>query len=242
MIAIIQDFHDQKLSFAMLIRRLSEHEWFLPTIEDQPSLQRINDDFFLSISTNRETFAKAHPDSDAKPIVKDFTWIFENIPEDLEGLLIDFNSEHALQVPSQYFPFCQQCLDCSKVEGIFKNETSQEELVSTLREYSSYLLAIIQDEEGTANIALAPDHQNRQLIAVFTAPDCFQAFEQAAAGKLGNLTIDEVSGETLFANLSQLPIDGLVFNCYGPVQPQAIDKMLINALGERNNNENTSNS
>ena len=241
MISSIQDFHDQKLSFAMLIRSLSQHEWFLPSIEDQPFLQQINDEFFLSLSTNRESFSKAHPDSEVKPIVKNFTWIFENLPEDLEGLLIDLNSEHALQLPSQYFSFCQQILDCSKVENIFKKDASQEELLSTLRAYPSYLLAIIQDEEGTANIALAPDHQNRKLIAVFTAPDCFKAFEQAAEGKLGDLTIDEVSGEKLFTNLSQLPIDGLVFNCYGPVQPQAIGKVLINSLGKIKDKENTPN-
>ena len=232
MISSIQDFHDQKLSFAMLLRRLSQHEWLLPSIEEQPFLQQVDDELFLSLSTSREAFSKAHPDLEVKPIIQNFTWIFENLPEDLEGFLIDLNSEHALQIPSQYFSFCQQILECSKVENVFKKETSQEDLLSTLRAYPSYLLAIIQDEEGTANIALAPDHQNRQLIAVFTAPDCFQAFEQAAEGKLGDLTIDEVSGEKLFANLSQLPIDGLVFNCYGPVQPQAIGKMLIDSLGE----------
>lgn len=235
MITAIQDFQAQKLSFAMLIRQMAQHEWLLPSIEEQPFLQQIDEQLFLSVSSTREMFSKAHSDPEIKPIIKDFEWVINNLPEDLAGLLIDMNTEHAIQLPAQYFGFCKQIIACSKIETIFTKEISQEELLQTLRSYSSYLLPIIRDEEGTANIALAPDHQNRQLIAVFTAPDCFQAFQKAAEGKLGNLTVDEVSGEKLFTDLSQLPIDGLVFNCYGPVQPQAIGKSLINSLGRIDN-------
>lgn len=230
MITAIQDFQAQKISFAMLIRQLVEHEWLLPSIEEQPFLQQIDDELFLSISSNRDTFSQTHVDPEVKPIIKTFEWIFDNLPEDLAGLLIDMNTEYAIQLPNQYFEFCQQIIACATVENIFSQQISQEELITKLRAYSSYLLPIIRDEDGNANIALAPDHQNRQLIAVFTAPDCFQAFQTAAEGKLGNLTIDEVPGEKIFADLSQLPIDGLVFNCYGPVRPQAIGKTLIDQL------------
>ena len=230
MITAIQDFQAQKLSFAMLIRHIAQHDWFIPSIEEQPFLQQINGELFLSISSNRESFSKTHSDPEVKPLIKNFEWIMNNLPEELAGLLIDMSLDHATQLPSQYFEFCKQIVACSKIETIFTKEVSEEELLQTLRSYSSYLLPIIQDEEGTTNIALAPDHQNRQLIAVFTAPDCFQAFQYAAQGKLGNVTVDEVSGEKLFSDLSQLPIDGLVFNCYGPVQPQAIGKSLIDSL------------
>lgn len=231
MITAIQEFQAQKISFAMLVRHMVQHEWLLPSIEEQPFLQQIEDDLYLSISTSREIFEKIHTDPEVKPIKKGFDWIFSNLPEDLAGILVDMKMEHAVQLPSQYFDFCKQIIACSKIETIFSQQISQEDLLEALRSYSSYLLPIIRDEEGTANIALAPDHQNRQLIAVFTAPDCFQAFQIAAEGKLGNLTVDEVSGEKLFADLSQLPIDGVVFNCYGPVQPQAIGKYLIDSLG-----------
>ena len=230
MINAIQEFQSQKLSFAMLIRHMTQHEWLLPSIEEQPFLQQIEEELFLSLSSNREIFAQTHSDPEVKPIGKNFDWIFSNLPEDLAGFLIDMGTEHAIQLPSQYFDVCKQIIVCSTIENIFSQEISQEELLKTLRAYSSYLLPIIRDEEGNANIALAPDHQNRQLIAVFTAPDCFQAFQRAAEGKLGNLTVDEISGEKLFADLSQLPIDGVVFNCYGPVRPQAIGKSLIDSL------------
>jgi hypothetical protein len=94
---------------------------------------------------------------------------------------------------------------------------------SRVRNYEHYLLPVFDfGPEGYA-LALAPDNQGRALAAIFTAEDGFEAFVQALAetADIGRLRSVEIPGPVLFAQLAQMSLDGLVFNCSGPVPPVA---------------------
>ena len=42
--------------------------------------------------------------------------------------------------------------------------------------------------------------------------------------------MDLIDGEKLFTQLNLLPLEGLVFNCYGPVATLALNKETIHQL------------
>ena len=46
---------------------------------------------------------------------------------------------------------------------------------------------LVQDASGQNHVALAPDHQQRALVAVFTAEDAAQRFLQAATEEIGTI-------------------------------------------------------
>ena len=104
-------------------------------------------------------------------------------------------------------------------------------MLEQLLRYQGYCLPLIQSPSGKRHIALAPDPDGRKLAAIFTAKDSLSAFVQHAGTSLGEeLIVDEPSGETLLPYLITLPIDGIVFNCYGPPSPKALHKASLERL------------
>lgn len=89
-------------------------------------------------------------------------------------------------------------------------------------DYQHYLLAVVNRGSGYS-LALAPDSRGRSLAAVFTAQDNFDAFcgEQGPTNLGVQIMPFELTGEKLFAQLQQMQLDGLVFNCSGPSKPVA---------------------
>ena len=70
---------------------------------------------------------------------------------------------------------------------------------------------------------MAPDTKGRALAAVFTADDAYDAFAPDAKAQAGADPVQrlQLSGVALFNILQKLQIDGIVFNCAGPVTPVA---------------------
>ena len=79
-----------------------------------------------------------------------------------------------------------------------------------------------QGEAG--DIVLAPDAQDRELAAVFTAPDACRHFEKSMqlAGVLDEVTVQTVDGSELFGQLQYAGIDGVVFNPLTPLPVRAL--------------------
>ena len=67
--------------------------------------------------------------------------------------------------------------------------------MAALKDFDAYYLPLVQDSNGQNHVALAPDNQQRALVAVFTAEDAAQRFMQAATGKLNKLQMDIITGE-----------------------------------------------
>ena len=110
-------------------------------------------------------------------------------------------------------------------------------ILEALRDFATYHVPLIRTPDGSSHIALAPDAQGRKLAAIFTAEDTLQEFLRIAKDALGeNIIIDITPGYKLFEYLRDLPIEGVVFNCNGPIAPCAITLQMVNMiLNDRSN-------
>ena len=98
----------------------------------------------------------------------------------------------------------------------------EEHPLSLLREHDGYHLLMRATADGHSQLVLAPDARGRQLAAVFTAEDCLQAFMDRVLTQVKPLPLSlMLSGQELFERLVAMPLQGIVFNCAGPVQPHA---------------------
>jgi ABC-type enterobactin transport system permease subunit len=91
-----------------------------------------------------------------------------------------------------------------------------------VRDYQAYVLAVVR-HEGRPRLLMAPDQKGRVLAAVFTASDAFEAFGPDAKARSGGDEVQEMrlDGRRLFTVLQAMQLDGIVFNCAGPVAPVA---------------------
>ena len=232
----LQLFQQEQISFARLLRHIVQQDtWFLPAKDGQPILRQSKARRFLSLYSSKELLQTeelyASHDFAMEILEKSGCWIAEHLP-DADAIVIDPNQAHAMQIPQQYFGQLQYMQRGLELEFHLQNDMQSVQIKEILLNHPSYFLGIVQDEQGRNNLTLAPDNQNRPLVAVFTAQDCLENFIQAANGMLGNIQTDIVSGKQLFTQLNLLPIEGLVFNCYGPVPPTALRKEFIAQLSQ----------
>jgi hypothetical protein len=113
--------------------------------------------------------------------------------------------------------------------------------VATLLDFDHYHLltttvpATPGTEAAEPRLALAPDAQNRVLGAVFTtemSADLHSQWMYDNGPEGLEITRRRFDGRTLWRILAQLTeLDGLVFNCRGPLQPKAFSLGLAQWLG-----------
>lgn len=234
-------FADQLLSaqqqpnihHAEIFRLLSRHPiWFIPAREGQPLLQQHQGQNHLHIYST-DSYLQEHHHDGIESIEFTSTWLFNNLPP-VQSIIIDGHTEHALQIPDGLFDSLTRMTNSLHLETILETQAKDDSFLNALKEFEGYYLPLVQDANGQNHVALAPDHQQRALVAVFTAEDAAHRFIQAAADKLDNLQMDIVDGTKLFHHLDMLSLDGMVLNCYGPTQPVALNKSTISALASVN--------
>ena len=84
----------------------------------------------------------------------------------------------------------------------------------TIRTFDTYYF-IMEDEKY---VTLAPDPSGRKLAAIFTASDALDIF--LGGNQKPSQRPIPIGGEALFSALRKMPLDGIVFNCSGPVRPR----------------------
>ncbi len=90
------------------------------------------------------------------------------------------------------------------------------------REFGGYMVVVVKAKDGTETVAMAPDDKGRKLVAVFTAPDTVRAFVDQNKSRLaGSVRVLHYTGAKLFKTLTSRQMDGIVFNCSGPIVPRA---------------------
>ncbi len=85
-------------------------------------------------------------------------------------------------------------------------------------DYSGYLIGHVPSGGSTA-VSMAPDPNGRELLAAFTSYEAFLAYV-AATGQ-HDMQPRQCKGGEFWALVTQIPADGLVFNCMGPAKPVA---------------------
>jgi hypothetical protein len=147
--------------------------------------------------------------------------VFAGLPAEADVDVIGINeySPPEMHYRSQQVPALQQWARAVRVERTLATPAPD---LGTVKRFDSYYVVMQRLEGDEHALTLAPDKRGRKLAAVFTAPDTAEAFlrDQGDGGiKFAPVTV-AVGGEQLFRDLQNLPIDGIVFNCVGPVPPR----------------------
>jgi hypothetical protein len=153
--------------------------------------------------------------------------IFGILEDDLAGVEINPSLQDAVHYVQEQIPQLRQWANSIRVEEALATIDFEETPLGLLKDYTNYFLVLRRAGADSAHLVLAPDSQGRALAAVFTAEDALQFFLDAIAPSADFDPVPvRVNGEQLFAQLNELPLDGVVFNCSGPIQPRAYGKRL----------------
>ena len=141
--------------------------------------------------------------------------LLRNLPGGARGLGLDLASHHGVAIFARDLPLLQELGQAVLVEEILAGTSQRANQHELLREYAGYRV-FWQGQQPL----LAPDPQGRRLVAVFTAEDTFEAFR--AQQNAWNTPHTKLDGGSLFGQLRAAPVDGVVFNCAGPIAPSAV--------------------
>ncbi len=143
----------------------------------------------------------------------------------LHAVHIDPLTDDALTLESDLFARLNVVADAVRVERALlqlrRGTARVGAQLAAVRSFAAWHVALHDSPDG-ARFAHAPDPRRRSLAAVFTLNDAFECFAQtldAAAQSTLRRTI--MNGETLFTELLDAGLDGIVFNCQGPTEPVA---------------------
>ena len=232
-------FHAGELPFRALLRSIIAHDgWMIPASPEdleRPVLWRMDDKLWLlAFTSNGHLESYLDKENADRSQRVDGRWLFGGLIPPVQGLVLDAGQPHGTQFNEEKFEYLRLWAQSLQVEMLLATMQIDGEGLQLLRGFDGYRLPIVRSESGKAHIALAPDAQGRKLAAVFTAEDCLEAFLQDAQGAYGDgLIVDTLDGASLFAQLNALPLDGVVFNCSGPVKPSAVSLEMIGALVEK---------
>ena len=217
--------HDPSVHFSDVLRAIVTHEiWWIPTKDERPILNQRDGETHLNLYSSQQlTEGIAHNEIEFSD--QNNHWVFANVPN-VASIIIDAHTEHAVQIPNVYINNLIRMYHALALENHLTAKNSDNWL-DPIKSFPYYLLPLVEDDEGRLHMALAPDHQQRALVAVFTAEDAAQRFLQAAGERLGKIHMDLIHGDKLFEQLNLLPLEGLVFNCYGPDGTLALNKDTI---------------
>jgi hypothetical protein len=158
---------------------------------------------------------------------------FSALDLDLDFIDINPGSEPTFQYQKEHMRGLLTWAAAVKLEQTLAEFDDSEAACSRIKHYRPFFI-VINDEGEEKSMVMAPDEESRRLAAVFTAEDCLERFRVAAVSSLKIKTKTlSLSGEELCALLSGMTLDGVVFNCVGPVRPVAfsteIAKMVMAA-------------
>ena len=217
-------------SHALLRLFLDHADWHVPAARDargQIALLRLKDGAgrrYLFLCTDRQAYADCLATVGAGALGEHFITtagdeLFANLPDEVDVIRINAYSPPELRYRGDQIPALRQWARAVKVERTLATPQPDLSLVKCFDAF--YVVTQRLEGEGRA-LTLAPDKRGRKLAAVFTAPDTLDAFlrDQGDGGLKFEPQTVRTSGEILFDDLQSLPIDGIVFNCAGPVAPR----------------------
>jgi hypothetical protein len=240
---LIAAWRAKKLSGLALMRGLVSHPaWEVP-ISEKATAEALahNAISSLQVSTGKDGKAclmlfsdveahKAYRQANAITTEQHFlktsgTWVFRLPLDEVDQIWVDALTPHDIYYEKQQFGSLRDMANAVVVEealtGLRKGNAPQDAF-ATVKSYGNYYMATMV-RDGKPVFLPAPDDKGRNLAAVFTADDSFDAFAAQAMRGNDGLRIEQMqmNGETLFDTLRRMTIDGFVFNCSGPITPVA---------------------
>ncbi|MCA9524213.1 MAG: hypothetical protein KC609_24765 [Myxococcales bacterium] len=251
----IQAFIDETITGTELARALvSWPNWNVPAQLDQsgtPGVSRFvtpnGERFFRLFSDGGaiDELRAAEGDDAVGPHFVETSgwWAFGQLTDDLQWVDINPKCKADIHYRQPQFEMLREMARAVRIEGILgdmAHAQSEDELahaggaddpMAAVREYEGYRIVLQESGEDDFQLVLAPDTKNRLLAAVFTAADTLQAFLNDRTELLdGNHRSVTVDGKTLFAQLKQIELQGLVFNCSGPIRPAALASQFLDLV------------
>jgi hypothetical protein len=154
--------------------------------------------------------------------------LFLELSDDADIISINWNSPPEIFFKKAQVPALRRWARAVNVEHTLMSPTPD---LSLLKRFDAFYIALQKVEEGYA-LVLAPDAHARKLAAVFTAEDTLDAFlKDEKNGKFEFEPVTRsVEGQLLFEDLRDMPLDGIVFNCAGPVPTRRFSAALAGAV------------
>jgi len=159
--------------------------------------------------------------------------LFGGLSDDLAGVDVDPFTEHAIHWRREQFDTLRAVARAAEVERILRGEDLPEPLERLYR-YPSYRVVVRAGDEGQAQWMMAPDTEDRLLLAVFTAQDTVDAFLEAEVfpRKIVPVVVT-LDGRSLFERIRTMWLHGICFNPRGPVPAKAVSAQLAQVVLER---------
>jgi hypothetical protein len=147
--------------------------------------------------------------------------LLAGLRDGLGGIDLDPGSPHALHYRQAQVPLLRRWGQAVRVERTLAGQGDAS--WAELRAFDGYRVISHPGVATPATLVLAPDDQRRRLAAVFTAEDCLDAYIARYGTALGaGAEVRVLDGVRLFGLLVAMPLDGIVFNCCGPIPPKAV--------------------
>jgi len=242
--AAIQRWLNNEIGGTALMRLLVSYgQWMVPISEsaagdmllqglpsrvmfsrDQQGVSRL---FIFSDGDAYTAFSKASGDTGQQHFLTTRgTWVFRMPLDQIDFIAIDARSPYEIAYGRELFPGLKRMADAVEIEeALLELRTgsgSSEGPLKLVRDYQGYTAAV-QKADKAIRIAMAPDAKGRELAAIFTHDDAFDAYleENRRAYPESELARMEFTGSDLFERILKMRLDGIVFNCCGPPKPVA---------------------
>jgi hypothetical protein len=156
-------------------------------------------------------------------------WVFQLDLQEVDEMVIDPGAEHSIALDAEQMQQIAERAWASVIEDVLDELANgdvepgeeRDDMLSLVADYPYFELAVYEDGDD-ARLVAAPDDQGRDLIAVFTHADAFDAFaEETNDEELRSVTL---SGVELCEQLRELGVDGVMFDCSGPGPASAFER------------------
>ena len=236
----IQQTLDGKLSGPALLRRFMTHDdWRVPVHVDAEGKQfpvyikDTDDQRFALYFTDEQGYQDGCAAIGAELMGERVLrlagrTLFLNLGDDADIISINWNSPPQIFFKKAQVPSLRRWAQAVNVEHTLMSPTPD---LSLLKHFDAFYIVLQKIPEGFA-LVLAPDAHDRKLAAVFTAEDALEAFLKDE--RIGKFEFEPVTrtvpGQQLFEDLQDMPLDGIAFNCAGPVPQRRFAAALANAV------------
>jgi len=225
----IAQFLAQQLRGIQLLRILASHDhWLVPAsfAQGQPSFIYLRDgagQLNLFTFTDTKAYDACRAKLGAQKLGEHYiettgVGVWGSLADDVSIVSVNPNSEQEIHYKREQMPNLRYWAQVIKVERALANILTTDSGYDVIKAFDEYYIAFGKNEQGRY-LLLAPDDKGRKLALLFTAEDAVDAL-LAARGQQG-IEVVSYNGAPLFNMLKQWPLDGMVFNAYGPTKPLA---------------------
>jgi hypothetical protein len=226
----IQAWNEGRLDGTGLARALvSWGDWLVPARigpeGPQPAVRHDGEERWFPACSDREALEVLGRALGVAPehwLALDGVPLFVNLDPALSGVDVDPYSPHAVHWKRDQLRSLTEMARAVEVERVLA-AVEVPDAFRKLREYEGWSVILRVGPAGGSELVLAPDRQDRRLAAVFTAPDTLRAFQEDRAVELGSAhVVVPMRGSDLFAWLADQELDGIAFDCAGPIPARAV--------------------